>query len=72
MEHDVLKISEENRNLSIPAFICKLLSYVIPRNQSEKEKATFTFSVLNIQSVIRSVMSLLKMRCLTDNQRFER
>lgn len=63
MEHDVLKISEENRNLSIPAFICKLLSYVIPRNQSEKEKATFTFSVLNIQSVIRSVMSLLKMRC---------
>lgn len=72
MEHDVLKISEENRNLSIPAFICKLLSYVIPRNQSEKEKATFTFSVLNIQSVIRSVMSLLKMRCLTDHQRFER
>lgn len=71
MEHDVLKISEENRNLSIPAFICKLLSYVIPRNQSEKEKATFTF-VLNIQSVIRSVMSLLKMRCLTDHQRFER
>lgn len=71
MEHDVLKISEENRNLSIPAFICKL-SYVIPRNQSEKEKATFTFSVLNIQSVIRSVMSLLKMRCLTDHQRFER
>lgn len=70
MEHDVLKISE-NRNLSIPAFICKLLSYVIPRNQSEKEKATFTF-VLNIQSVIRSVMSLLKMRCLTDHQRFER
>lgn len=68
----MLKISEENRNLSIPAFICKLLSYVIPRNQSEKEKATFTFSVLNIQSVIRSVMSLLKMRCLTDNQRFER
>lgn len=68
----MLKISEENRNLSIPAFICKLLSYVIPRNQSEKEKATFTFSVLNIQSVIRSVMSLLKMRCLTDHQRFER
>lgn len=31
MEHDVLKISEENKNLSIPAFICKLLFYVIPR-----------------------------------------